>query len=88
MALMSGRLIGLNKCPGFRTVGIGDTGRQLMAKCVLLVMGAEAKDAFRTEQLCGGLEEDIEGGGGFHKVQLLLKQYAQEEVWGFLLIYA
>ena len=31
-------------------------------KCVLVVTGAEAKEACGTEYLCGGLEAGIEGG--------------------------
>ena len=38
------------------------------------------------EQLCGGLEAVIKGG--IPVVWLLWKQHAQEEDWGFLLIYA
>ena len=53
--LMSGRLSGLDKCPGFRPVGVGETWRRILATCVLVVTGAEAKEAFDTEQLCGGL---------------------------------
>ena len=33
-----------------------------MVKCVLVLTGAEAKEACGTEQLCGGLEAGIEGG--------------------------
>ena len=32
-------------------------------ECVLVVTGVEAKEAFGTEQLCGGLKAGIEGGG-------------------------
>ena len=56
----------------------------MMAKCVFVVTGAEAKEACGTEQLCGGLEVGIEGGT--HMVRLLWKYHAQEEDWGFLLI--
>ena len=33
-ALISGQLIALDKHPGFRPVGVGETWRSLMAKCV------------------------------------------------------
>ena len=52
-ALMLGRLIGLNKCPGVWPVGVGETWRRLLAKCVLSVMGEEAKEAFWVEQIYG-----------------------------------
>ena len=34
----------------------------MLAKCVLVVIGAEAKEACETEQLFYGLEAGIEGG--------------------------
>ena len=56
----------------------------MLAKCVLVVTGAEAKKAYGTEKLCSGPEAGIKGGA--HAVRLLRKQYAQEEDWGFLLV--
>ena len=50
-ALMSGRLITLEKQPGIRPVGVGETWRRLMAKCLLRVAGPEAKAACGTTQL-------------------------------------
>ena len=47
-ALMSGRLIALDKQPGIRPVGVGGTWRRLMAKCLLEVAGPEAKSACGT----------------------------------------
>ena len=41
--LMSGRLCALDKCPGVRPVGVGETWRRATAKIVLLVAGTEAK---------------------------------------------
>ena len=52
----------------------------MLAKCVLVVTGAEAKEACRTEQLCGGQEAGIEGG--IHMVWLLWQQHDQEEDCG------
>ena len=58
---MANRLIALDKCPGVRPVGVGEIWRRLLAKCVLVVAGGEAKEACGSEQLCAGLEEGIEG---------------------------
>ena len=52
-ALMSGRLIALDKSPGIIPVGIGETWRRLLAKCLLRVSGQEAKTACGTDQLAG-----------------------------------
>ena len=38
-AMMSGRLIALDKSPGIRPVGIGETWRRLLEKCLLRVTG-------------------------------------------------
>ena len=82
--LMPGRLIGLNNFPGVRPVGVGETWRRILEKCVLVVTGVEAKEASGTEQLYGDLEAGIEGG--IRVVRLLWQQHAQEEDCGFLLI--
>ena len=52
-ALMSVRLIALEKSPGIRPVRIGETWRHLLAKCLLRVSGHHI-DAYRSEErLCG-----------------------------------
>ena len=38
-AMMSVRLIALDKSPGIKRVGIGETWRRLLAKCLLRVTG-------------------------------------------------
>ena len=53
--LVSGCLIVLDKQPGIRPVGVGETWRRLMAKCLIWVTGQEAKTACRTAQLAGGV---------------------------------
>ena len=85
-ALMFGRLITLEKSPGIRPVGIGETWRRLLDKCLLWVSGQEAKASCGTEQLAGGVEAGIEGA--IHAARLQWEQHSQEEDWGFLLIYA
>ena len=59
LAMMSGRLIAVDKCPGIRPVGIGETWRCLLAKCLLQVTGQEAKAACGTEQLTGGWRKGL-----------------------------
>ena len=60
--IMLVHLIGLYKCPGVHRVEVGETWRQMLMKCVLVEMGAEAKETCGMEQLCGGLEDGIKGG--------------------------
>ena len=60
-ALISGQLIAPEKKPGIMPVGVEETWRRMMAKCLLRVAGPEAKAACSTTQLAGGLEAVIEG---------------------------
>ena len=79
-AMMRGSLITLDKQPGVRPVGVGETWRRLMAKCLLQVTGKYAKAACKTEQLAGGVKSEIEGG--IHDMHLLWEHHSQEEDWG------
>ena len=55
-AFMSGRMVVLNKQPGVRPVGIGETWRRLFSNIVLKFTGPEATTACQDDQLCAGLE--------------------------------
>ena len=83
-ALMSGRLIAVDKQPNIRPVGVVETWRKLMAKFLLRVTGPEAKADCGTVQLAGGVEAGIEVA--IHAMRVLWEEHAQEEDWGFLLI--
>ena len=72
-ALMSGQLIALDRHPGFRPVGVGETWRSLMAE----PHGKVRKAACGMEQLAGGLEAVIKGR--IHDMRLLWAQNSQEE---------
>ena len=74
--MMSVRLIVLDKSPVIRLVGIGETWRFLLAKCLLRVTGQEAKAACRTEQLAGGVEAGVEGA--IHAARLQWAQHSHE----------
>ena len=58
------RLVGLDKCPGVRQIGIGNILRRLVSKVLLIVVGNETTRACGTDQLRSGLEAEIEEGGG------------------------
>ena len=60
-ALMACRLVALDKQPGTRPLGIGESIRRLMAKCVLKCVGDRATDACGNYNLCAGLKAGIEG---------------------------
>ena len=73
--LILGHLISLKKLPGFWTVVVGETWLWMLDKYILVVTGAEAKEACGADQICGGLEVGIEGG--IHMVRILCQQQAQ-----------
>ena len=72
---MSIRLIELEKQSGIRPVGVVETWRRMMAKCILRVMGQGAKSACGTAQLAGGVEAGIEGG--INTMNVLWEEHSQ-----------
>ena len=62
-AMMWSRLVGLDKCPGVRPIGIGDILRRLVCKVLLIVVENETTRACGTDQLCSGLEAGIQEWG-------------------------
>ena len=60
-AMMANRLVGLDKNPGVRPLGIGEIHRRLWGKCVLAVAGHEATAVCGNHNLCAGLSAGIEG---------------------------
>ncbi len=60
-ALMAGRLVALDKCPGVCPLGVSENWRRAIAKTLLLVAGNEAKEACSIDHICAGLKAGIEG---------------------------
>ena len=52
--LTASRLIALDKCPGIRPIGIGETVRRIIGKAVLAVIKYDILDAAGALQLCAG----------------------------------
>ena len=61
-ALVACRLIALDKKPGIRPIGIGETLRRLMAKTILRIAQADIQCAVGSLQLCAGQEAACEAG--------------------------
>ena len=81
-ALMACRLVALDKRPGVRPVGIGETLRRALAKLVMRAAGDQAKTAFGNLQLCAGVEASIEGvthDVGQRRVERVMARRVEEE---------
>jgi len=50
----------LNKQPGVRPIGIGDTAHRIIAKAVLTIVALNIQDATGCRQMCGGQISVIE----------------------------
>lgn len=84
-ALMSCRLIALDKCPGVRPIGIGECLRRIISKCVLSVTKIEVTEACKVNQLCCGLNSGIEGA--VHVMSALFQSNCvPNSGWGMLLV--
>ena len=60
-ALMACCLVALDKRPGARPVGIGETSRRALDTLVMRAAGDKVKTACGNLQLCAGLKAGIEG---------------------------
>jgi len=68
-AFVSCRLIALDKCPGVRPIGVGETVRRIIAKAVLSVLKEDIWEAAGSSQLCAGQLSGREAA--VHSVQTL-----------------
>uniref|UniRef100_A0A1X7TG66 Reverse transcriptase domain-containing protein n=1 Tax=Amphimedon queenslandica TaxID=400682 RepID=A0A1X7TG66_AMPQE len=82
-ALLSNGLIALNKNPGVRPIGIGETLRRIVGKAVCWMTRGDAEVSCGVDQLCAGVKIGIEAA--FHAVNDLFDSDSGED-WGLLTI--
>ena len=83
-AFMSGWLIALEKQPGVRSVGVGETWRHIFSKIVRKVTGPEATMACQDDLLCAVLKVVIDST--IHGVKDIWDKNPSTEEWVFLLL--
>ena len=79
--LTANRLVALDKCPGVRPVGIGETSRRIMSKVILTVISKDIREVVGLRQLCVGQKSGCKAA-----VHALNDIYEQDSTEGVLLI--
>ena len=84
-ALVASHLIALDKCPGVRPIGIGETLRRVIGKAVCMATRLDAALVCGSDQLCAGLQMGIEGA--IHGMNEMFSTHQdQDSGWGVLLV--
>jgi len=83
-ALVSNRLIALDKSPGVQPIGIGETLHRLLGKAICSATHLDIEPLCGSDQLCGGIKSGIEGA--IHAMNDLYSQNITSVDWGILLV--
>ena len=76
--LTASRLIALDKCPGVRPIGIGETSRRIIGKAILAVIKYDILEAAGSLQLCAGQEAGSEAA--IHAMRSVFQDEQSEAV--------
>ena len=84
-ALTACRLIAIDKCPGVRPIGVGETLRRVVGKIVCMLTRPDAEEVAGVNQLCAGTKAGMEAT--IHVINDLFEDH-KVDGWGVLLMYA
>ena len=76
--LLASRLIAIDKCPGVRPIGVGETSRHIIGKAVLTALKEDILDATGTSQLCAGQDGGSEAA--IHAMRSIFQNESSEAV--------
>ena len=83
--MLASCLIALDKCPGVRPIGIGETLRRIVGKAICLATCIDVTVACGSDQLCAGLSLGIEGA--IHAMNsLFMDHQCSPSGWGVLMV--
>ena len=82
-ALMSCRLVALDKCLGVWPIAIGEIPRRILCKAMAIATRDDIKDLCEVDQLCSGLKGGIEGA--VHTMRELFEEH-HADGWGLLIV--
>ena len=84
-ALMANRLIALDKCPGVRPIGVGESLRRILGKPICFATRLDLEVSCGVDQLSAGVKSGIEGA--IHAVNdLYMAHHSLPAGWGLLLV--
>ena len=82
---MACRLIAIDKCPGVRPIGVGETLRRVIGKTVCMITRSDVEEIAGVSQLCAGIKAGVEGA--IHAINDLFEDH-KADGWGVLLVVA
>ena len=83
-ALVSNHLTALDKCPGIRPIGIGETLRRIIGKAIYSAMCGGIESLCGADQLYGGVKSGIDGA--IDAMNEMYSQNCTSDDWGVLLV--
>lgn len=81
MPFLSNRLIPLDKCPGLRPIGIGETYRRIIGKAIVAYLKVPILKATGATQLCAGQEAGCEAA-----IHSMMQLFEADETDALLLV--